>query len=201
MSMAIVVAVAGAGDIVTGGLRHILGQAPDLEILDEFPHFGVHADVVLYDVVGMQHDNGVQLSKLVAERQGAILLVGRDLRPDLAARAMTLGAVGCISIEAPTSLVLSTIRAAATGRLDPDEHEPVPLGDEAGLSVREVQILGDIVDGLANTEIAEKRGLSINTVKSYIRTTYRKIGVVNRPQAVSWGLRHGFDPGDENTQS
>jgi DNA-binding CsgD family transcriptional regulator len=39
--------------------------------------------------------------------------------------------------------------------------------------------------------------LGINTIKSYIRTAYRKIGVTNRPQAVLWCLQHGFDPAEE----
>ena len=47
--MAIVVAVAGAGDVVEGGLRSILREARDLEVMDEFPHFGVIPDVVVYD--------------------------------------------------------------------------------------------------------------------------------------------------------
>ena len=36
--------------------------------------------------------------------------------------------------------------------------------------------------------------LSPNTVKSYIRTIYRKIGVDSRTQAVLWGVKHGFTP-------
>ena len=36
--------------------------------------------------------------------------------------------------------------------------------------------------------------LSINSVKSYIRSTYRKIGVNSRTQAVLWGIEHGFKP-------
>jgi DNA-binding CsgD family transcriptional regulator len=36
--------------------------------------------------------------------------------------------------------------------------------------------------------------LSPNTVKSYIRSLYRKLGVESRTQAVLWGTRHGFLP-------
>ena len=37
----------------------------------------------------------------------------------------------------------------------------------------------------------------INTVKTYIRTAYRKIGVTSRSQAVAWGFRNGFESTDE----
>ncbi|MDP9118551.1 MAG: LuxR C-terminal-related transcriptional regulator [Actinomycetota bacterium] len=36
--------------------------------------------------------------------------------------------------------------------------------------------------------------LSPNTIKSYIRTIYRKINVASRTQAVLWGVKHGFTP-------
>jgi DNA-binding CsgD family transcriptional regulator len=42
--------------------------------------------------------------------------------------------------------------------------------------------------------VAEVTFLSPNTIKSYVRTVYRKIGVNSRTQAVLWGVRHGFMP-------
>ena len=67
-------------------------------------------------------------------------------------------------------------------------------GRAAGLSPREAEILALITQGLTNQEIADRVYLSINSVKTYIRTAYRKIGVVRRPQAVLWGVQNGFRP-------
>ncbi len=53
---------------------------------------------------------------------------------------------------------------------------------------------GLITQGLSNQEIADRSYLSINSVKTYIRTAYRKIGVTRRSQAVVWGMKHGFEP-------
>ena len=36
--------------------------------------------------------------------------------------------------------------------------------------------------------------IGINTVKTYIRSAYRKIGVTRRPAAMLWGIDHGFQP-------
>jgi two-component system, NarL family, response regulator LiaR len=47
---------------------------------------------------------------------------------------------------------------------------------------------------LLNEQIAEATYLSINTVKTYIRTAYRKMGVTRRSQAVLLGVEHGFQP-------
>ena len=51
-----------------------------------------------------------------------------------------------------------------------------------------------ITQGLGNGEIADRMFTSINTVKTYIRTAYRKIGVNSRTRAVLWGVDHGFRP-------
>lgn len=48
--------------------------------------------------------------------------------------------------------------------------------------------------GLSNAEIAEQTFLSPNSVKSYIRSAYRKIGVQRRSQAVAWGIDHAMVP-------
>jgi DNA-binding NarL/FixJ family response regulator len=42
------------------------------------------------------------------------------------------------------------------------------------------------------SEIAEELYLSPNTVKTYIRGAYRKIGATNRTQAASWAITHGL---------
>jgi DNA-binding NarL/FixJ family response regulator len=67
-------------------------------------------------------------------------------------------------------------------------------GKDLGLSAREAEIIALITQGLSNQDIAERSYLSINSVKTYIRTAYRKMGVASRSQAVLWGVRNGFQP-------
>ncbi len=67
-------------------------------------------------------------------------------------------------------------------------------GRNAGLSMREAEVITWITAGLTNQEIAERSYLSPNSVKSYIRAAYRKIGVTRRSQAVLWGIDHGCRP-------
>ena len=63
-----------------------------------------------------------------------------------------------------------------------------------GLSPREAEVLALICQGFSNDEIADRAYLSINTVKTYVRTLYRKIGVESRTRALLWGIDHGFRP-------
>ena len=82
----------------------------------------------------------------------------------------------------------------APGRL----AEIAPHGDwpgrREGLTDRESEVLALITQGKSNADVARLTCLSPNTVKSYIRSIYRKIAVDSRTQAVLWGVRNGFTP-------
>ncbi|MDN5764737.1 MAG: response regulator transcription factor [Humibacillus sp.] len=67
-------------------------------------------------------------------------------------------------------------------------------GRREGLTPRESEIIALITQGLSNQAIADLTYLSINSVKSYIRTAYRRMNVTSRSQAVLWGVQHGLEP-------
>jgi DNA-binding CsgD family transcriptional regulator len=74
-------------------------------------------------------------------------------------------------------------------------YAPVPASSVTrpqGLTERELDVLELITAGYSNDEIARRLFLSINSVKSYIRTGYRKIGATRRAQAVLWGVEQGL---------
>lgn len=73
---------------------------------------------------------------------------------------------------------------------EPPRHSPEWPGQTAGLTLREADVLALVAAGKSNDEIARLLGVSINTVKTYIRTAYRKAGVTSRSQAVRWALEH-----------
>lgn len=68
------------------------------------------------------------------------------------------------------------------------------------LSNRERQVLRLIAFGHSNQEIATKLYIGLNTVKTYIRTAYRKIGIESRAQAVAWAYRSEFVPLDKELE-
>ena len=63
-----------------------------------------------------------------------------------------------------------------------------------GLTKRKIGDLALITQGHSNAEVAALTHLSPNTVKSYIRTIYRKIDVTSRTQAVLWGVPPASHP-------
>ncbi|MGH3597994.1 MAG: LuxR C-terminal-related transcriptional regulator, partial [Mycobacterium sp.] len=57
---------------------------------------------------------------------------------------------------------------------------------------RESEILSHAVIGLSNRGIAHKLVIADETVKSHLRSIYRKLGVTDRTSAVAAALREGI---------
>jgi len=74
--------------------------------------------------------------------------------------------------------------------------QPPPLGasvDESlSLSPRELDVLRLIAKGYRNAEAAELLGMTVNTVSSYIKVVYRKLGVSSRAEAALEASRLGL---------
>ena len=74
-------------------------------------------------------------------------------------------------------------------RLQRDEFWP---GARQGLTQRESEILSLVVNGLSNKGIANKLVIGDETVKTHLRSVYRKLGVSDRTGAVATALREGI---------
>lgn len=75
--------------------------------------------------------------------------------------------------------------------LEPKPRQPHV--SDVHLTRREVVVLRELAETITLEEIATRLWVSRNTVKSQVRTAYRKIGVSTRAEAVAWvkaaGLR------------
>ena len=126
--------------------------------------------------------------------------MSRPLERNLTARALREGAVATIPLGTDADAFLAIILLTANGYLDDGSPADLAnrrvrdnlLGHDRGPTPREQEVLALIVAGASNLEIALELYLTENTVKSKIRTTYAKIGVSTRAQAVAWGVEHGF---------
>jgi len=197
------VALSNDYEIALLGLAQMLARHPnrvrivDLTTLSKMPH---EADVILYDTFGRLPDEDEKLRRVVAENTAKVVVYSSDDYPEEAARRS--GAAGYLHKSLSAEELVVAIVAIHDG------HEPCPVegggsepdvtwpGQSLGLSQRESEMLTYITRGLTNEEIARRAYLSVNTVKTYIRTAYRKIGVSSRAQAVAWGYRNGFQPSE-----
>jgi DNA-binding NarL/FixJ family response regulator len=187
-------------DVVIVGLRSILETMLGESVFTTVGPVDGEPDVILYDVLGLRDGDSSELDRLHQESGSMVLAVSyQGLRPDLEALALEHGAAAVIPLSISAEELVSIIQAAGSGHLEdiamvrtPNDM-PYPGKDE-GLSPRESEVLALIVQGRSNEEIAQGCFLSINSVKTYIRSTYRKIGVRHRAQAVVWAIQHGFVP-------
>lgn len=160
-------------------------------------------DIVLFDTFGQVTGNGIDLEDYVREGGGAkVVIYSWNLEPALIEQAMAGGAAGYLSKVLKGPVIVHALERIMNGETvimtGESETSVDGAGDwpgrSVGLSPREAEVLALIGHGLSNQAIAERAFVSPNTVKSYIRSAYRKIGVESRTQAVIWALDNGFVP-------
>ncbi|WP_284535882.1 helix-turn-helix transcriptional regulator [Nocardioides sp. T2.26MG-1] len=162
--------------------------------------------IVLYDVFGLYVGKEEDFERVVKKHPDRVLAMSRVLQPGLTARALDLGAVASVSVGLEAPDLVAAIEAFAAGHLQDGSQADLDnqadrrrqLGRDVDLTPREQEVLGLIVRGRSNEELAAELYLSINTVKTLIRSIYRKIDVTSRAQAVAWGVEHGFPTGAES---
>jgi DNA-binding CsgD family transcriptional regulator len=184
-------------EVVAVGLRTILETAAGpLKITTTGP-VGDEPDVVLYDVIHLRDGDDSDLGYWLTQAASTVIAINRTLRPELGIRAKEQGVEWAIDLGITGDQLVAVIADAIRGHLEDNTaaegRDPgAYLGSHTGLSLRESKVLALVAQGLSNQEIAQTLFLSINTVKTQIRSTYRKIGVATRPLAVAWAVRHGF---------
>jgi DNA-binding NarL/FixJ family response regulator len=160
-------------------------------------------DIVLYDSFAQPEADHDEIRVLVDNPHARRVVVYTwNFHPSLIESALRKGASGYLSKTLTAGELVSSLEAihagervisTAPGKSRTSMGLDWP-GQSEGLTDRESEILALITQGKSNAEVAETTYLSPNSVKSYIRSTYRKIGVTTRTQAVLWGIDHGFKP-------
>ena len=189
----VTLAIVSRQEVVTRGLTAMLSDFPDrvtvTALASSFaPAHGVQ--VVLYDTYCLHRAAGEDLQHLLHSTDAKVLIYARDMRPDLRARALAMGAPAWVSMSIRAVELVEAIELLAVDQPVPEHH--LGIRDEAGLTTREEKVIALIAQGFSNKQIIDKLVLSINTLKSHIRSAYAKMGVQTRAQAVSWAIQHGF---------
>jgi len=197
------VAVLNDYPIVIAGLAHVMQRYParirvvEVGWLSAIPD-GV--DVVLYDMFAGDTDDVRRLPDLVNRTSARVVVYAGSMSEGSVAAARRAGVAACLSKRASIEELLATLeavqRSEPVGAPDFGDGEAPGVGTWPGrtarLSSREAEVLAYIARGYTNEQIASALFLSINSIKTYIRSAYRKIGVERRTQAVLWGMENGF---------
>jgi DNA-binding NarL/FixJ family response regulator len=202
----ITVALVDDYDVVVMGVAKMLDRYRDRVViaeLDSSMPVQDTVDIVLYDSFAQPESDHEEIAVLIANpRAHRVVVYTWNFHPDLVASAQEQGAHGYLSKTLPARELVAALEAVHAGETVVSDAPPRTRsapgldwpGRGEGLSDRESEILALITQGKSNADVARLTYLSPNTVKSYIRTIYRKLGVGSRTQAVLWGVNHGFTP-------
>lgn len=163
----------------------------------------VRPDVVLMDMV-MQGMDGATTTKVIRQNfpQVQVLALTSFKEGDLIKNTLEAGAIGYLLKDVSAEDLASAIRAAHIGRatlaadaaqalVEIANQPPVPGFD---LTHREREVLSLVIEGLNNTQIAGKLGVSPSTIKSHVSNILSKLSVSSRTEAVTLALRNRIVP-------
>jgi DNA-binding NarL/FixJ family response regulator len=202
----ITVALVDDYDVVVVGVAHMLEQYRDRIVVAEIDtNQGLHdaVDIVLYDSFAQPESDHEEIKVLVQNpRAQHVVVYTWNFHPDLVEQARRQGVHGYLSKALPARELVAALEAVHAGEIvitEPPQRARSASGlnwpgRAEGLTDREAEILALITQGKSNAEVAALTYLSPNTVKSYIRSVYRKIDAGSRTQAVLWGVANGFTP-------
>lgn len=214
-------------DLVRAGFRLILelgglevvGEAADGLQGVELCH-ALRPDVALMDV-RMPRLDGIEATRRIA-RAGldtrVLMLTTFDLDEHVY-DALRAGASGFLLKDVGRDRLVEAIRTVASGealfapsvleRLVSHYVDRPPAGveqpDLVGLSARELEVLRLVGKGRSNAEIANELVISMATVKTHVRSIFRKLALRDRVQAVALAYECGLvrpgEPGDRASRS
>jgi DNA-binding NarL/FixJ family response regulator len=199
---AVRIAIVDDYDVVVQGLARMFEPFADrvhvVEVSTNQP--GVEpVDIALIDSFAQTRDINEVLAEANARRH---VFYSWSLEPELIETWACFGVVGFLDKRLDAEVLVDALERINNGEMvstaDYPSSAEVDIGDwpgrGVGLSAREAEVIALITQGLANEDIASRMYVSTNTVKTYIRSAYRKLGIDSRTRAVLWGIDHGFRP-------
>lgn len=167
----------------------------------------IQPDIILMDV-RMPVMDGVKATRLIKVRYPKlpILMLTTFEDDEYVREALTYGAAGYLLKNIPPSELVASIRAALSGAVLIDPRVVQKLVQKSvqdtvvmdvpewvdSLSRKEKQILGLIVHGQNNTEIADTVHIAEQTVRNYVSKIYEKLGVRDRTHAIQMARKSGL---------
>jgi NarL family two-component system response regulator LiaR len=201
-------------NMVRRGLAAFLKVKADLELVGEASNGQeavdlceqVQPDVILMDLV-MPEMDGTTATRVIRERWPNVQIIALTSFQDkeLVRDVLQAGAISYLLKNVSVDDLTGAIRAAHAGRstLAPeavqalihlDSQEPVPGED---LTPREREVLGLMIEGLNNPDIAERLYVSRSTARAHVSNILSKLGVSNRAEAIALALRHDLPTGPQ----
>jgi DNA-binding NarL/FixJ family response regulator len=190
--------------LLRGGIGALIATQPDMKLVAEASNgreaidlFRAHRpDVTLMDVQMPEVDGIDALMAIRGEFPGARVIVLTTYSGDVQAmRALKAGAQAYLLKSLLQKELLDTIRDVHAGRKRIGQEVAEQLANYAvddALTTREVEVLCLIAAGNSNKAVADRLGLSEDTVKGHVKNILAKLGANDRTHAVTIGIKRGI---------
>lgn len=181
--------------LAADGLHPLIAAATAEQIMAEREHGRLHVVVFGGQRSGSERAADIELVREQLRGVHAVVVSstpgGRGVR-----KALKAGATGFVFEDQLEATLAVTVRAVCAGQVS-IPSQLVHHTTKPALSPREKQILGMVVLGLQNQEIAAKLHLAEATVKGHLSATFKKLDVTSRKEAAALVLDHreGFGAG------
>jgi two-component system response regulator NreC len=191
--------------LVRRGFRRLLEDDPEITVVGEAGDGeeairlarGLKPRVIVMDCAMPGMSGLAATEKILAENPDvAVLMLSMHSEATLVRQALDAGARGYILKDALDLDLAAAVKKAVGGQLviDPKLVKPAALKGERehGLSARELEILRYICDGMSNRAIADKLGLSINTVAVHRANIMKTLNVHKTAELVVYAIQNGL---------
>jgi DNA-binding NarL/FixJ family response regulator len=191
--------------LVRRGFRRLLEDDPDIVVVGEAADgeeairlaAALNPRVVMMDCA-MPGTSGLGATRRILERnpETLVLMLSMHSEDTLVRQALAAGARGYILKDALDLDLAGAVKKVTAGEtvLDPKVSQPAGLKGERdrGLTARELEVLQLICDGHSNRTIAERLGLSANTVAVHRANIMNTLGVHKTAELVVYAIQHGL---------
>jgi DNA-binding NarL/FixJ family response regulator len=173
----------------------LVGEAEDGEAaVEAFQR--LHPDIVLMDLQ-MPRMNGLDALIEIRKRSphAKVVVLTANAGDVQAKRALRSGAASYFLKDMLRANLIETIRSVHAGRRSIPPAVAMALAEylhDDELTPREVDVLSGAAEGQSNKIIAERLGLTEQTVKGYLKNVFAKLGANDRTHAVTIAIRRGF---------
>ena len=211
--MLIRILIADDHGVMRAGLRAMLEDEPSIEVLGEAADGEdvirlageLLPDIILLDI-GMPGMDGIEVTRrlqsLYPQIQVLILTIYED--QSLLQGAIRAGASGYVIKRAADDELIAAIQAVSHGymyihpaitRLLVTDLSPKVDSQKdtlGNLTPRELEVMGYIIRGLTNRQIAETLFISMRTVEGHRASLFSKLGLKNRVELVEFAEKYGL---------
>lgn len=182
--------------VAHAGLSAAFSNRPDFEVC------AARGSALSYpaEVVVADYSQGIALAETVADRRGnstgpkVVVIAGIDREWEIRS-ALERGVHGYLLVGCSLEELVEGVRVVHRGARYLSPQVATRLAESLSLeplTSREQEVLHLVVEGLCNKAIGRRLGIAVGTVKSHLKSTFDKLNVESRTQAIAVVERRGL---------